>query len=177
MSRQPIRILTYKRTHTGDPDRLGRFGIHDCMGRVRDLKFDTVIGVGGVGAEPVRCGIAHKLTWVGVGARRSSHRLGRGGLVEFDHFILFDSAGPELIAVAPNLARLMYDRNRRFVLESYPEAAYVEALQILDMARQGADQPNADVGPSGRRSGTIKFSVSRKCRQRPPRKPCRRPRV
>jgi hypothetical protein len=26
-----MRILTYKRTHTGDPDAQGRFGFHDCM--------------------------------------------------------------------------------------------------------------------------------------------------
>lgn len=174
MSHQPIRILTYKRTHTGDPDRLGRFGIRDCMGRVRDLNFDAVIGVGGKGAEPVRCGIARKLTWVGIGPRRSFHGLGRGGLVEFDHFVLFDSAGPELIAVAPNLARLMYDRNRRFVLDSYPEAAYAEALQILNMARRNAVASNADTRPGGRKCRPTKVCVSRKCPPLPPRKLCRR---
>ncbi len=29
-----LRILTYKRTHIGDPDSIGQFGINDCMGRV-----------------------------------------------------------------------------------------------------------------------------------------------
>ena len=37
---QRMRILTYKRTHTGDPDHLGRFGVNDCMGGVRNLRFD-----------------------------------------------------------------------------------------------------------------------------------------
>jgi len=50
-----MRILIYKRTHTGDPDLKGRFGIHDCMGRVRDYDYDAVIGVGGiVSAEHAR---------------------------------------------------------------------------------------------------------------------------
>jgi hypothetical protein len=39
-----MRILTYKRTHVGDPDQDGRFGIYDCMGRVRNYPFDAVIG-------------------------------------------------------------------------------------------------------------------------------------
>jgi hypothetical protein len=32
-----MRTLIYKRTHTGDPDANGCFGIYDCMGRVRAL--------------------------------------------------------------------------------------------------------------------------------------------
>ncbi|WP_112487513.1 hypothetical protein [Thiomonas sp. X19] len=46
-----MRILTYKRTHVGDPDEFGRFGINDCMGRVRGYRYDAVIGVGGTGWE------------------------------------------------------------------------------------------------------------------------------
>jgi hypothetical protein len=38
-----MRTLIYKRTHTGDPDASGCFGIFDCMGRVRALDFDAVI--------------------------------------------------------------------------------------------------------------------------------------
>ncbi|MGS0974834.1 hypothetical protein [Burkholderia glumae] len=49
---QRMRILIYKRTHTGAPDCFGRFGINDYMGSARNLRFDAVIGVGGVGAEP-----------------------------------------------------------------------------------------------------------------------------
>jgi hypothetical protein len=133
---KPIRILTYKRTHTGDPDRNGRFGIHDCMGRVRSLRFDAVIGVGGTGSEPQRFGIARKLTWIGVGARRTYCGAGRAELIEFEHFVLLDARGPDLITVAPHLAALMYGRHRRFVLDAYPDAAYAEALQLPDMVRQ-----------------------------------------
>jgi hypothetical protein len=47
-----MRTLIYKRTHHGDPDPAGRFGIHDCMGRVRTWSLEAVIGVGGIGADP-----------------------------------------------------------------------------------------------------------------------------
>ena len=45
---KPLKILVYRRTHTGDPSReTGECGIHDCMGQVRDWAFDAVIGIGG----------------------------------------------------------------------------------------------------------------------------------
>ena len=46
-----MRVLVYKRTHNGDPDTSGCFGVYDCMGAVRDWEFDAVIGVGGIGPE------------------------------------------------------------------------------------------------------------------------------
>ena len=46
-----LRILVYKRTHVGDPDVAGRFGINHCMGSVRGYHYDAVIGVGGMGRE------------------------------------------------------------------------------------------------------------------------------
>lgn len=80
-----MRALIYKRTHTGDPDRFGRFGINDCMGGIRNLRFDAVISVGGIGAEPQSFGIAQKLTWIGIGPRRSSAGSGRrGDIITFD---------------------------------------------------------------------------------------------
>ena len=35
-----MRVLVYKRTHVGDPDARGRFGIHDCMGQDRSWHYD-----------------------------------------------------------------------------------------------------------------------------------------
>ncbi len=66
-----MRILTYKRTHTGDPNASGLFGVSDCMGRVRDLNYDAVIGIGGIGAEPRSYRIDGKITWVGVSPNKS----------------------------------------------------------------------------------------------------------
>lgn len=37
-----MRTLIYKRTHVGDPDPGGRFGIHDCMGQVRNRDFEVL---------------------------------------------------------------------------------------------------------------------------------------
>jgi len=71
-----MRILTYKRTHTGDPDINGVFGSHDCMGQVREYDFDAVIGIGGIGAEPRSYGIDRKINWVGINAKKKHHALG-----------------------------------------------------------------------------------------------------
>ena len=46
-----MRTFIYKRTHKGDPDKRGRFGINDCMGRDRSFDFNAVIGVGGIGIQ------------------------------------------------------------------------------------------------------------------------------
>jgi hypothetical protein len=46
-----MRTLVYKRTHESDPDERGWFGCRDCLGRVRWLPFEAVIGVGGWGAS------------------------------------------------------------------------------------------------------------------------------
>ena len=46
-----MRVLIYKRTHTGDPDENGWFGHLGCMGKVRCSDFQAVIGIGGMGIE------------------------------------------------------------------------------------------------------------------------------
>ena len=108
------RVLIYKRTHRGDPDALGIFGIHDCMRSVRDFDYEAVIGVGGVGAEPRAQGIAGKITWIGIGPRKTRSR-GRT-LVTFNHFILDDTNGPRFRADAPNLAARVYRDNIRILI-------------------------------------------------------------
>src|ERR1700722_4889905 len=104
-----MRTLIYTRTHTGDPDAQGRFGIYDCMGPVRGWDFQAVVGVGGRGTEAKACGIAYKVNWVGIGARKRLSPDDRGPLVTFDHFRLFDAEGQDLRIIAPNLARRFYD--------------------------------------------------------------------
>jgi len=132
----PFRILTYKRTHTGDPDPFGNFGINDCMGAVRNRRFDAVIGVGGLGPEPKRWGIAGKLTWVGIGPRRraggNNHR---GDIVSFDHFKLFDADGPDFRRLAPNLARRIFDGRVRALINGYSGAEFREAVGILRLTQ------------------------------------------
>lgn len=136
-ARSQLRILTYKRTHTGDPDRSGHFGVNDCMGAVRNRRFDAVIGVGGIGAEPRRWGVAGKLTWIGIGPRRSAGRDGRrGDVVSFDRFMLFDADGPDFRSIAPNLARRIFDGRVRALLDGYSHAEFREALAILRLIQE-----------------------------------------
>src|SRR4051794_25830153 len=119
-ARPTLRTLVYKRTHVGDPDPAGRFGIHGCMGRVRAWRFDAVIGIGGLGPEPTSHGIDGRVTWIGIGPRHSLAKDPRGPLVTFDHFVLFDHRGPLLNDLAPRLAKRMYDGRIRTLLNAAP---------------------------------------------------------
>jgi hypothetical protein len=114
-----VKTFIYKRTHKGDPDERGWFGIHKCMGKCRSWDFDAVVGVGGMSAEPGRAGISRKVNWIGIGRRNET--LARDGwpLVKFDHFVLFDEDGRQLDEVAPKLAARMYRKHApRFVLSN-----------------------------------------------------------
>ena len=110
-----MRTLIYKRTHNGDPDpKAGVFGNHDCMGSVRDWTYDAVIGVGGIGEEPERHGIAGKLTWIGIGPLKLFDSADtRGPKVTFGHFLYFGENGPLLAKKYPALAKHMYETHRR----------------------------------------------------------------
>jgi len=104
-----MRTLIYKRTHHGDPDRTGQFGIHDCMGQVRRWDFDAVIGVGGLGPEARLNELDGKVNWIGIGAQKHVVPNRRGPIVTFDHFLLYDgSDGPDFERVAPVLAERIY---------------------------------------------------------------------
>jgi hypothetical protein len=135
-----VRVLVYKRTHQGDPDASGRFGIRDCMGKIRSRNFDAVIGIGGIGSEAKSWRIDEKLNWVGIGARKG-RIVGRGPLVTFDHFVLFDGAGPDLWQIAPQLARRMYGRHapRHLMVESTENAEIEHLLKLASKcARSGS---------------------------------------
>lgn len=102
-----MRTLIYKRTHKGDPDENGWFGAHDCMGRVRKTDFDAVIGTGGMSSGPRSAGIAGKVNWIGIGAKKRRNN-GRAPMVSFEHFVLFYEDGQDLWKLAPKLAARMY---------------------------------------------------------------------
>jgi hypothetical protein len=132
-----MQILIYKRTHDGDPDAKGRFGIEDCMGRVRDCSFDAVIGIGGIGHGAKANGIDRKINWVGTGAQKHALGSARGSLVTFDHFVLFEGEGLDLWAVAPALAQRMYARHApRYVLyDDSGDEGRAEIKRILALAK------------------------------------------
>lgn len=155
---RPLRILVYKRTHVGDPDIAGRFGINHCMGSVRNYDYDAVIGVGGMGSEPQCHGIAGRITWIGVGPQRDwdSSTDPRGPLVTFERFHLWDSAGPPLLALAPTLARRMYEKKARVVVDLSPEEQ-VEAECILGLLDSHCSAPSQTWAAQRRNSrcGTV----------------------
>jgi hypothetical protein len=126
-----MRTLVYKRTHHGDPDIDGRFGIHDCMGRVRCWSFEAVIGVGGFGPEPRTHGLAGKINWIGIGAHRTSIEDKRGPIVTFDHFVHYGSGGPEFATLAPNLANRIYSDNIRAIMNGLDAIEKAEVAAIL----------------------------------------------
>lgn len=113
---EPLNTLVYKRTHRGDPDERGIFGVDDCMGRVRRLDFNAVIGVGGKRPDSGHEGIARRVNWIGIG-REERGMNKRGPCWSFEFYRLLNDDGPELKELAPNLFRYMFeDHHVRFVL-------------------------------------------------------------
>jgi hypothetical protein len=137
---KPIkRILIYKRTHRGDPDALGIFGINDCMRSVRDFEYGAVIGVGGIGAEPRTHGIAEKISWIGIGPHKM--RVDGRTLVTFDHFVFYDTTGPRFLREAPALARRIYRDNIRILIHDLTPKQRREAMAILARASSAPPSP------------------------------------
>lgn len=129
-----MRILIYKRTHRGDPDPGGCFGAGGCMGRVRGYGFHAVIGVGGIGADARKHGIAGKVNWIGIGPQSLAVADGRGPGLTFEHFRDYDTGGPDLRVVAPALAKRMYGKNVRVLLHGFNETERREAERIVAWA-------------------------------------------
>jgi hypothetical protein len=130
-----MRTLIYKRTHTGDPDKQGRFGLRDCMGQVRSILFEAVIGIGGDSREPVLTGIANKLTWIGIGPHVKNVGI-CGPVVMFDRFILWDSEGQDFRHLAPVLAKRFYTHPApRFLVNDLSDIERKEVEKILKMAK------------------------------------------
>jgi hypothetical protein len=133
-----MRVLVYKRTHVGDPDKDGCFGHRDCMRSVRAFEYDAVIGVGGMGAEPRSDGIDGRVNWIGIGPRKiwpkGANSLPSGApLVRFDRFQLWDETGPPLHVIAPMLARRFYERKARYLLGGRSDQEQREALELLKL--------------------------------------------
>jgi hypothetical protein len=149
-----MRVLVYKRTHVGDPDAAGRFGVHDCMGRDRWWNYDAVVGVGGVGKEPEDHRIAGKVTWVGIGPHKEEVGK-RGPLVTFDRFALFDAEGPEFVELAPKLAARIYAEHIRATIVDGSEP---EMLRVLALA--------TNTPPPGGTSGASRNGACSTLRQR-----------
>lgn len=140
-----MRTFVYKRTHKGDPDSEGRFGIEDCMGRLRKCYFEAVIGIGGISAWPRDRDIRRKVNWVGIGPRKVPFAGRRGPLVTFDHFVLFEEEGADFQAVAPTLARRLYQSKaaRYLFSDRFNQTEQAEVRRILRLAENSPSSTRA----------------------------------
>jgi len=164
------RILIYKRTHRGDPDKFGRFGIEGCMGRVRNFPFDAVIGVGGISGWPVSQGIARKVNWVGRRPHRAANpKDERGDLVTFKRgdFLVLEDQGPLLASMSGVLAAAVYGTRNRFLFKSIRGRLASEAMRVIQELLDGDFRPGPSSGTGG---GTGQSGCGpKKCRTvRPP---------
>lgn len=137
-----MRIFTYKRVHINDPDMQGRFGINDCMGKIRSYKYDAVIGIGGIGAEPRSYGIDRKINWVGIDPIKTVNNTKGNVIVTFKHFLLLEEQGPLLKDMAPRLAKRFYEGGVRMLIKNYSAEELSEAIKILKWSKQ-YPQPNS----------------------------------
>lgn len=156
-----LRILVYKRTHNGDPDAGGCFGIHDCMGAVRHRDFDAVIGVGGIGDEAHTAGIAGKVNWIGRGPRKTATSK-RGPNVRFDHFRGFGTEGPDFAEKAPKLAKRMYDRNVRHIIDDFTADEYAEARAILRLVANAPSSAGGRAASAKKRPSSCRHGCRRR---------------
>jgi hypothetical protein len=154
--------LVYKMTHKGDPDPdLGCWGVEDCMGRVRGIKFDAVIGIGGRSWWTNQTNRAGEIIWIGIGPQKSVQGE-RGPVVTFDHFRYFGEGELTLREIAPKLDKAIH--KCRFKLHGFSQTEQREIEQILELAKEA--RPSASLSAKAIQSQR----GGKKCR----RKPCRR---
>ena len=55
----------------------------------------------------------------------------RGSVITFEKFLFLGKHGTSLQDLAPHLAKRMYERRTRFLLDSYSESEHAEAMGIL----------------------------------------------
>jgi hypothetical protein len=156
-----MNTLVYKRTHTGDPDKSGIFGIHDCMGQVRGWSFDAVIGVGGKSPWRGHEDIALKINWIGINPHKIEcppcDKPRRGPCLKFKHFVLLEEDGPDLRTLAPDLSRYMFEDQHVRVVKSQSLSIEMqeEVEKILKWAKNQPGKPSHVFSKN--------LSIKRKC--------------
>ena len=106
------RVLVYKRTHNGDPDKNGCFGCNDCMKSFR----------------------AREINWIGVGPHKFPATDRKGPLVTFDHFYDCSKDALDFKTLAPNLAKRMYRNNVRSLVHGFTSQELAEVNKIVRLA-------------------------------------------
>lgn len=139
LNNEPV-VLIYKRTHKGDPCSKGVFGVYDCMGKVRNRKYDAVIGIGGKCPDVGHEDIAYKINWIGIMPEKMPPKSNkhRGPWVTFKKFCLYEEDGECVKKIAPELYDYMYGKPQRRVLmsTSLPPGSEIfsEVKKILSLA-------------------------------------------
>lgn len=157
-----MRILIYKRTHKGDPNIRGVFGNQDCMGRVRDWKYDAVIGIGGKTPWKEDVDIRYKINWIGIGPRKV-HKTKRGHRIVFTNFVLYEEDGQNIEESYPYLFEYMYGSGKRFDMNTeLPPDVFDEVNKIIDSARDCPRSPDYN-SVNFEEPENVFSSESRKC--------------
>lgn len=176
-----MHTFIYKRTHCGDPNPEGQFGVPgDCMGEKRGLDFDAVIGVGGQSAKPKS--LVRMVNWIGIGPHKRAEPGLRGPVVTFDHFLLFSPEGGEpakkLAEFAPALEARLYENSKHFLMNDLSEAEQAEVEKILARAKNAPPSSADGAGPvtpsKGCRPRTPLEKSTKGCSSRPARRPAAR---
>ena len=135
-----MRILVYKRTHNDAPGLNGCFGVYDCMGSVRDLDYEAVVGVGGLGEQARAHQIDGRVNWIGIGPFKH-RKYKRGSLVTFSHFLNYGTHGPDFREAAPKLADRVYGSGIRILLHGMTQQEEAEAMGLLGPAFAAPPSP------------------------------------
>ncbi|MBP1616048.1 MAG: hypothetical protein H6Q13_3496 [Bacteroidetes bacterium] len=160
-----MKVLIYKRTHKGDPDSKGIFGIQDCMGRIRDWNYDAVIGIGGNSPWKKDFDIKHKINWIGIEPKKTEYSTERGNMVVFSHFKLYEENGENIKDNYPNLFEHMYGSRKRFDMSSeLPKEVLEEVKKILDSIKDSPASKAYEITYNDTlETGTISSSKCSRC--------------
>ena len=132
-----MKVLIYKRTHKGDSDKSGVFGIQDCMGQIRDWDYDAVIGIGGKVPWKKYSDIKYKINWIGINPRRIESNSKRGSYVVFEHYDLQEGKGRNIKTEFPNLFDYMFSSRNRFKMPAeLPPHVFEEVNELLNSAKK-----------------------------------------
>lgn len=140
-----MKILIYKRTHKGDPNEKGIFGCHDCMGRIRNWKYDAVIGIGGKRPWKGNEDIKYKINWIGINPKIKVEGK-RADAIVFSNFKLYEEKGPDIEKEFPMLFKYMYGSKKRFDMSSkLPDEVFTEIQEILNYAKDSPQSEAYDI--------------------------------
>ncbi|MEQ1904820.1 MAG: hypothetical protein ABL888_11595 [Pirellulaceae bacterium] len=132
------------------------------------------MGIGGIGSNPVRAGIAKRINWIGIGP----HKVGNGEdgfpILGFEQFIKWEDKGRNFSKLAPKLAKRMYSGYgvRYLMLDSESNTEINKVLKLASKAgpsrallkRKSATKPNPCT--TTRREIQTKISSKHKCKDR-----------